>query len=115
MQFAKIISALKNLQRNTLKSQCSIQIQKKKEIQLLKLELKEESYKIVKFWAEGNKEDFRCSECGRFVSEGFCCENDLEIVLCAKDQANFNMMKCKHDLEGNHRHIKFIKREKDGN
>ena len=63
-----------------------------------------------KFTAIGENKDFNCCNCGKLIrEEGFVCENNLNIVLCQKCQDSFNMINCKHDKRGEHRHIKFMR------
>lgn len=80
---------------------------------MIELEFQIDALTNRKFWkATGEDEDFKCSKCREQLTEGFVCENDLNLILCQKCQDSFNMAKCKHDKRGEHRHLKFIKETK---
>jgi NAD-dependent SIR2 family protein deacetylase len=61
------------------------------------------------FIANGEITDFKCSQCYKFIGEGFICEEDNRIILCNKCQEEYKMVRCRHDKVGEHRHIKWFK------
>jgi NAD-dependent SIR2 family protein deacetylase len=74
----------------------------------MELELKEDPMMNRKFWkATGDKEEFKCSQCRKEIKEGYMCENDKKIILCKDCQDKFNMSRCKHNIIGEHKHIKW--------
>jgi len=75
---------------------------------VINISLKQESNSKNNYWAaEGDDIDFICKNCASKISEGYICENNPHLVLCKRCQDNFNMMRCKHDKEGQHQHLKF--------
>ena len=75
----------------------------------LKIWLKEDEHHNRFFTANGNTEDFKCSECLKIIETGYLCENNDNLVLCNKCQNEFKMCHCRPDKSGEHRHIKWIK------
>lgn len=59
--------------------------------------------------AIGQDSEFICVKCGKQMNEGFICENDDKLILCQICQDKFIMGKCKHDINHEHKHIKFIR------
>lgn len=70
--------------------------------------------------ALGKDEDFKCFVCGKLTKEGFICENvqekfeegkwkEFQKVICLKCHPDFPMHRCKHDINNEHKHIKFIR------
>ena len=53
--------------------------------------------------------DFFCRECTRTISSGYICENKSDKVQCKDCQLKDDMMNCKHDDVGEHRHIKWVR------
>ena len=52
--------------------------------------------------------DKSCDICNKECNEGYICENEQDKLICPKCQDKWNMLRCKHDKKGEHRHIKVI-------
>lgn len=59
------------------------------------------------FFAEGEDEEFKCSQCRKDIDEGFICEDNKKLIFCNDCGRAYDMRRCKHDLMGEHCHIKF--------
>jgi NAD-dependent SIR2 family protein deacetylase len=59
--------------------------------------------------ATGSDKDFICTKCGNQLEYGYICENNDKLILCKPCQDSYKMIKCKHDENGEHRHIKFVR------
>ena len=57
--------------------------------------------------AKSNISPITCHFCSKTLTEGFVCENDMSFILCQACNDGYNFLKCKHDSEGVHKHIKW--------
>jgi hypothetical protein len=89
---------------------------------MISLTLESDDYNKGKMhWiAEGDDSEFFCSKCFKSIDKGYWCENkkrklvDGKIIFknalfCDKCQSEFKMIRCPHDAEGHHEHIRFIR------
>jgi CRISPR/Cas system-associated protein Cas10 (large subunit of type III CRISPR-Cas system) len=80
----------------------------------IELKQKKDLFENHIFVGYGEKKDFICTICGyEIISMGFICENRNTFTLCESCQDHYRMTKCRHDKNGEHRHIKFIKEIKE--
>ena len=60
------------------------------------------------YFIGGEDKEITCTVCGiDNLGEGYICEDNDKIILCEKCGREYNIARCKHDISGEHRHIKF--------
>jgi len=64
-----------------------------------------------KWIANGNKEDFKCSNCEKEINEGFIQENNSKKIYCDKCFNSTKVYKYQHNERNELSYIKFIKEQ----
>lgn len=93
----------------------------------MNLDLRKSAESDKSYWvACGEDSEFKCSICDFQIKNEqncFICENNHtkyidafgkiqegeRLILCPKCQDKFDMIKCRHDQKGEHKHIKVIR------